>query len=316
MGALTSISPVLTRETSHLDFNNIATEANWRELCVDNRTDSNIFFDVELKDLSDLTGGKFGDNGEQCVVDIQKQHIIKVHGNQYTLLKNSVAYDMVNESINNLAYAGKLNIDGMHIKDSCVLKGGKTIREYIFPEHRVHVGGSDILMRIVVINSYDGSANFSLQVGGFRIVCLNGMVTGNKFLNLNQRHSGTIRLGDISEKLVTSVSSFKDMGAYWHKLINTPISHGQSDLIITQFATEATGKPSLTRFNMMSDLFDSHVKDLGRNYWAMYNALTAWATHYEVKAGSLHNRANVVLGRENDVSRIITNSRVWNLEAA
>ena len=69
-------------------------------------------------------------------------------------------------------------------------------------------------MRIVVINSYDGSANFSLQVGGFRIVCLNGMVSGSAFLNLNQRHSGNIQLGNIQSRLTTSVKSFEQLGEY------------------------------------------------------------------------------------------------------
>ncbi|MCG9575484.1 DUF945 domain-containing protein [Vibrio tubiashii] len=310
MGALQNS---LTRTTASLDFNSIATSQNWRELCLDDRTDTNIFFDVEMQPLKDVTGGAYGDNGEQCVIDVTRNHIIKVHGNQYTLLKNAVAYDMVQESINNLAYAGKLNIEGMHMRTSCVAKGGKAIREYIFPNHTVNVDGSDVHMRIVVINSYDGSANFSLQVGGFRIVCLNGLVTGSKFLNLNQRHSGDIYLGDISNRISTSVQTFNTMGAYWKKLIETPIERKMSDAIWTQFASR-DGKPSITQFNMMEQLFENHVRDLGRNYWAAYNTLTAWSTHAQVKSGNERNRADVRLKRETDVSRIITNKRIWDVQ--
>ncbi|CCO44228.1 conserved hypothetical protein [Vibrio nigripulchritudo SOn1] len=308
MKDLKPIVPVLTRETAHLDYNNIANPSNWRELCMDNRTNREIFFDVELVDLADITEGRFGDNGEQCVVDSRNQHIIKVHGNQYTLLKNSVAYDMVDEAIDSLAARGELNIDGMHIKDSVTQKGGKTIREYVFPEHHVNVDGTEVLMRVVVINSYDGSANFSLQVGGFRVVCLNGMVSGNKFLNLSQRHTGLISLDSISLRLVNSVMSFHELGLYWEKLLHTPISQSQSDSVLTEISGN-----SINKFNMLSDLFDSHCKLMGRNWWAMYNALTAWSTHYEISPQSLPNKANVVLGRETEVAKIIRNPKIWKL---
>lgn len=302
----------LTRDNADMSFNSIATATNWKELCKDDRTDSSIFFDVELMPLKDLTDGKFGDNDEQCVVDVARNHIIKVHGNQYTLLKNTVAYDMVNQSINNLAYAGHLNTDGMHIKDSLVAKGGKTIREYIFPNHTVNVGGSDVHMRIVVINSYDGSANFSLQVGGFRIVCLNGMVTGQKFMNLNQRHSGTIQLGNIANRLQSSVTTFNAIGDYWQKLINMPITRKQSDDVWTKFASRNDAKrPSMTQFNMIEALFESHVRDIGRNYWAAYNTLTAWATHAEINERNAINARQSQLVREEEVGRIISDKSVW-----
>lgn len=56
-----------------------------------------------------------------------------------------------------------------------------------------------------------------------------------------------------------------------------------------------------------------YVKDLGRNYWAMYNALTAHATHYKVQERNMHNRADVIMGRENHVSSLINNKKVWQV---
>ncbi|USD35471.1 MULTISPECIES: DUF932 domain-containing protein [Vibrio] len=312
MGALNVITPVLTPETAHMNFNNFANESNWRNLCVDNRTNSNIFFDVELRPLCSFLKDGIIDNGEQCVFDIAESRIIKVHGSKYALLKNSIAYDMVNEAINELGRKGILDVDGMHITDSCVAKGGKTIRQYVFPNHSVNVDGSDVLMRIVVINSYDGSANFSLQVGGFRIVCLNGMVSGSKFLNLNQRHSGNIQLGNIQNRLTTSVKSFEQLGEYWKKMISTPLTQKVSDNILAQYTLE-NGRMNIKKFSMMCDLYENHVKDLGRNYWAMYNALTAHATHYKVQERNIHNRADVILGRENHVSSLINNKKVWQV---
>ena len=108
-----------------MNFNNFANESNWRNLCVDNRCNSNIFFDVELRPLSSIVEDGITDNGEQCVFNIAESRIIKVHGSKYALLKNSIADDMVNEAINELGGKGIFDVDGMYIKDNCVAKEAK-----------------------------------------------------------------------------------------------------------------------------------------------------------------------------------------------
>ncbi|WP_281188834.1 DUF932 domain-containing protein [Vibrio harveyi] len=309
-------APVLTRQSTHLNWNAIAQPkgTDWRSLCTDNRTDSNIFFDVDIVPLNDILHGTFNDTEErQAVYDVANNRVIAVHGKQYSLVKNQYAYDMVNEAINELGTKGIIDVSDMYIKDDCVNKGGKAIRQYVFPNHKLNFGGDEVMMRIVVINSYDGSANFSLQVGGFRIVCLNGLVTGQKFMNLNQRHSGIINFTDIEKKLVTASTSFETMGDYWNKMVNTPISQKQSDLLWTEFATEQGKKPSMLKYGLINDLFDNHVKTLGRNYWAAYNTLTAWATHYEVQDRNIANKADVILKREAEVSKLLSNRAVWDI---
>ncbi|MEI8659428.1 DUF932 domain-containing protein [Vibrio sp. Hal054] len=317
---------VLSRETSRLDFNAIANRNNWRDLCLDDRTNSDIFFDVQLTPLADLLNKRTEDalvvgnekenpfilttNGEQAVIDLENNHIIAVHGKDYTLIRNELAYSMINEAINKLAYAGTLNTDGMFIKDSVVNKGGKTIREYIFPEHKFSINADDTLMKITVINSYDGSSQFSIKVGGFRVVCLNGLVAGNNFQNLTKRHSGEVNLVDIENRITTSIASFKTMGEYWEHLIKTPISTAEVDSVLTAFCTRKGSKPSAAKFNMLDELYRGHSKTTGKNWWSLYNTLTAWSTHYEVQERNIHNKAEVILRREREVEDLL-HSNVW-----
>ncbi|MDN3661110.1 DUF932 domain-containing protein [Vibrio agarivorans] len=307
-------TPVLTRNTTCVDWNAISSpSAQLSNLCLDNRINQDIFFDVEMVDLNEIIEAPYLDvAGRQAIIDTTSNRVIAVHGNQYTLVKNAYAYDMVNKAITELGVKGVINVDDMYIKDECVNKGGKSIRQYIFPNHFLNFGDERIMMRIIVINSYDGSANFSLQVGGFRMVCLNGMVTGQKFMNLTKRHSGLINLGDVEKQVVTASKTFALMGDYWEKLVNTQMTQAQSDTLWTHFATDkATNKLSLQKFAMMNELYENHVKTLGRNHWAAYNSLTAWSTHYEIQERNIANKADVILKREQEVGKILANPKIW-----
>lgn len=295
------------------NFNNIANESNWRDLIIDDRTNSDIFFDVDIQPISPLLPLGMTDNGEQIVINRSENHLIATHGKQYTLLKNEDAFDAVNKAINNLANEGKIDLDGAFIKDAVVQKGGKVIRQWFFPAHKVSVGqGDNVILRLVVINSYDGSCNFQIQAGGFRIVCTNGLVTGEKFLSLNARHSGDMNLEYMMRNVETAITSFSNMGLYWHQLIKTPLSDKHADLLITELATE-NQKVSMNKFDMFDRLYQEHKSDLGANYWAMYNTITAWSTHYKVNENNIANLENVRLKREGEVSVFLKN-RLWEVE--
>lgn len=300
---------MLTRfSTSNL--NNIATPDSWKELCIDSRTNRDIFFDVDIAPLSDFITSGMNTNGEQAVYDITNNQLIAVHGKSYELVKNSVAYNACNAVINQLGESGLLNVEGMFIKDAVVNRGGKTIRQYIFPNESVTMpNGEQVLLRLVIINSYDGSCNFSVQAGGFRIVCTNGLVTGSKFMSVNMRHTKSICLQNIERRLTHSVSSFSRMGDYWHDLINTPITNKHADLLLANFSSEK-GEVSVNKFLALSDQYKEHARDLGDNYWALYNTLTAYSTHYGVKDTNLANLEDVRLRREGEVNHLLR-SKEW-----
>jgi len=51
----------------------------------------------------------------------------------------------------------------------------------------------DSLLEVVLINSHDGSSQYSLQAGVFRLVCSNGMVVADSLLDaIKVRHTGNV----------------------------------------------------------------------------------------------------------------------------
>lgn len=303
-------TPILSRETAGIDFNELATNANWRELS-EFECDSNINFDVDCVPLHTLTN--LPDNGEQAVVRVSDQRILKVHGSDYTLLRNKTAFSTVDQVFDMLVSSGRLNMDDVYINSSCVNLGGKAIVDYIFPHHFIDIDGQTVFMKVTVINSYDGSSNFSLKVSGFRVMCLNGLVTNEQFQSVCKRHSGEFSMGDLKTLLARGIAGFTEMGKEWHKMTTTGISRKQVDAILTSISMDkSSNKVSLTKFNMLDEIYQNHASSLGKNYWALYNTLTAYSTHYTVQDRNALNRKNVILRREKEVAKVM-DSKLWEV---
>lgn len=68
--------------------------------------------------------------------------------------------------------------------------------------HRGDVGRTmavgDSLFEIVLVNANDGSAAYHMAPGVFRLVCLNGMMTGDTYGEVKVRHSGNA-VGEVIE---------------------------------------------------------------------------------------------------------------------
>lgn len=285
---------------------------DWNKLIQDNRTDSNIFFDVAIKPLNELIAGTgFNAPDHQVVVNLDNGMVIHTPKKQYKLTKHADAYNTVNNIINELAESGLINIDGVVIKDSCLYLGGRTIREYFFPHELININGDNVAMRLVVINSYDGSTNFSVQCGGFRLVCCNGIVSGDRIVSLNAQHSSGFCLNSIRPQLLSAIKQYKAAGNYWHKLYKTKLSDLQAERIIMEFSKNS-GKVSIAKVNGFTNLWKQHKKDIGANYWAMLQVLTFWATHHCVSQRSLKNAPFMVYQRQNQINQFM-NTSLWDI---
>lgn len=287
---------------------------DWDQLCADDRTNSCIFFDVALLPLNSVLGEAYSSSKHQVVVNMDKEtnNIIHVPKNQYTLLKNCDAYNMVMNAINKLGQKGVLNVEEMYIRDSCLYEGGRTIREIFFPKEIIRINGDNIVMRLIIVNSYDGTTNFSIQCGGFRMVCCNGIISGDRFLNLSAQHSSGLDLNFLERKVTKTVQSFKSTQKYWELLVSTKLGDAHADKILTEFS-KTNGKLSLERFEGFTKLWLEHKKQLGGNYWAMLQVLTFWSTHHQVSSKGQENAPYIIYEREKKLTTFLQSNH-WQVE--
>ncbi|URQ88238.1 DUF932 domain-containing protein [Pseudoalteromonas sp. SCSIO 43088] len=259
-----------------------------------------LFFPVGCQPLSELTG--MPDRGLQAVVRKDTNTVLAVHGQRYSLIKNSEVYERVDAAIRE---SDVLDTNGMEIVDSIAYEGGRSIRSYIFPEHKISIGRGrrDVTnLRLNVINSYDGSTNLRINMGGYRLVCANGMVVGTDVSNYVARHTSGFKVDEVKQRVAASVENFVTMGNQWRKWSKEPCSDEKAIGLISEFA-----RGSLAMNNKLFDIWMNESKTLGKTMWAFFNALTYWSTHAEIKEASIPNAPAIVLEREARVSRFLGN---------
>lgn len=285
------------------------TQQNARDLMVAREqaaklpASDDIFFPVSAVPLTELTGKP--DVGLQAIVREDTNEIIATHGKRYTLIKNEAIYDRVDRAIRE---STDIDTNGMQITDSVAYAGGRSIRSYIFPEHKIQIGKSDhdvTNLRLNVVNSYDGSTNLRLMMGGYRMVCANGMIVGDTAAQYVARHTSGFSLGEIQTRIAAQLRAFNEAGEMWKVWANKPCDDTHAYYLLTEFAN---GSKKLAE--TLIGLWHIENRTLGKTMWALFNALTYWSTHTEVKAASQGNKPAIILEREARVTRFMSNPKL------
>lgn len=256
--------------------------------------ETDIYFPVQEYPLADLTGQP--DRGYKAVVRTDTNEIIAVNGSKYKLMPNKDVFNVVDQAIKK---ASGLKTDGMYIKDSTAHMGATTVRNYVFPEHSVTVNKGDVTeMRITVVNSYDGASQFKMLVGGFRLICLNGMVAGKVINKYSGRHTSGLNIGDMGIRLSNGIHGFSELSETWKQYADTKCTDGQAAKIIGKMTASENVRNSLMIYWL------TEKATLGANMWALFNAMTYYSTHHKISRGK-GNEAMTIVAREAEVAKAL-----------
>jgi hypothetical protein len=264
---------------------------------------ADLCFPVELVPLETIAPGYDG-MGQQAVVRLDTQEVLKVHGSRYNLIKNEVVFGGIDDMIR---HSDQLDTNGMRITDQIAYGGGRSMRTYVFPEHQVKINsgaeareGDITQLRINIINSYNGDTNLRINVGGLRLICLNGMVVGDIFGSFRSQHTAGFRPDEIAPRIAAALDNFHQVGAKWKVWAGTECSTEMASRAISKLA----GKSESLHNKLMVFWHNESVK-MGNTVWALYNALTFWSTHHEIASRSQHNSSAIVQDRELRVMKVL-----------
>jgi hypothetical protein len=175
------------------------------------------------------------------------------------------------------------------------------------------VGGGGVIPEIAFLNSHDGSSAFKLKLGMFRLVCLNGMVTGHDFAGVSVYHKGADIRQDVLEGAFSVVQQAPQLMESIGTLHNTGCSEVEAEVLAGSLLTYQYGQeaPPVEPFMLAKP---RRPEDHGDDLWTRYNVIQENATKgglpYRNSASGRRNTTRAVRGIDADLK---INAALWDL---
>lgn len=211
--------------------------------------------------------------------------------------------------------------------------GSRTFVKYDLPEHSFITPDNDTAtLSLLAITSFDGTWAFMISAAATQYACTNLQVfTSGEVAVYKSKHTQGLDVNLGSRIITDSLKMMDNENELWHKYANTAISDKEAfnifvkaskgdkavKDIIELYGNHLNGdtvimllKRDNKALNYLYNIYrDVYKNRLGDNLWAVYNALTDWATHASVSNRSLHNEASVKHNRQ----QIVRDVAVKNL---
>jgi hypothetical protein len=252
------------------------------------------YFPVELMDIYDGDGDVI--LGPKRLVRTDTNETLKVHTSSYGLITYQQSFDAFDLELS----ASGLNVRGMLVQTDMSHNGAKCFRQYVLPEHKVALpDGTDMILRFLMFNSYDGSTKFRGRAGGYSFVCANTCCLGTDIINIGVKHTknADVQIESVISEIVDSADKFMTWGPKFEEWGETSISTSGAYHVIDSLRFPETKTDRIfAKWNLDGDL----------SLFGIYSAMTNWSTF----EGSGDNRASARADREARIATLIEGD-VW-----
>ena len=298
------------------------------------------FFDIPLATTTDnfckYEGKLIPLNDAVTVLRTDTNQVIgRPRSDKYKVINPKTLFDRHAEKL----LDSDLPTKNLEVTDWSFDNGAKSLRTTKFNDLDFQVGGGDsVKARQDVFTSLDLSWRFQVFNGGYRSLCENTCVFGGeKLYHQKKKHTKGISVESILTKLDKSLEQFynnKDEMLKWRdsKVSDEQVAKLFADTVCKKPLADLKKKADPNFIAINQKLFDylmyrywEEVGSLGKNLWAVYNALTHWSTHTDaewerendkgvlvlLKTSRGTSNPNLVATRRQDAVREVLSSDAW-----
>ena len=222
------------------------------------------------------------------------------HSPRYKLIPHT---DMI-DSARNLLERSDLDLNGVKEDITVGYDGAVCFVRHELPNHTIQTPDGDSgHLTLLKVNSINSLMAYHSTIGLKQWACMNGQIFTNGASGYyKNKHTQSLSLNQSNQIMANVLGIMDKQNEIWHQWHNTPVTMNEAFKIFAKAsgAEAAIAKiddgesiyevleDSNTRKNKkliyMLDKWASHyATKLGKNYWAVYNVLTDWSTHYAPK---------------------------------
>lgn len=228
---------------------------------------------------------------------------IRVAPESYTIVQNDFAVDTIESALRK----SSLDLTGARFGADYSHDGARMFAQWILPAHTASIRpGVEASLRVVLLNSYDGSTALHCRTGAFNWVCANTSVSGSEWASFRFTHSGEIDLVPAVAKLAVAAEEHALQVARWERWPSIPVSDATVRAVMTSIPLASRSQVD-GLIHAWLKARDEDPLQGGANLWCLYNVLTAWASKgYEGEP----NRAQYTWDRSKRVAQVVE-SKLW-----
>ena len=266
-----------------------------------------LFFPVQLVEAGVKLNEQFVlDPNRQAIVRTDTNQILGVHTKDYRFVSNKEIYTAFDQAL----HYSQLDLTGMITNDRLSHDGARAFRRYTFPAHEYEIStGDTVQLKLDVVNSYDGALAFDAVVGAWRFLCSNGLIIGEKWAQTHSRHTSGFNAELAVKKISSALDTYCQNAKEWQTWTGQKITDEQAQAAINKMPGI---NPKLHQ--QLWQYWEREKKQLGSTKWALFNALTFWSSHADIRKSFKRNAASIVFQRESKVRSVI-NSKAFKLAA-
>jgi hypothetical protein len=237
-------------------------------------------------------------------------------GSRYGIAPNKPIFDMVCEGAE--ATLPRQALQDIQLKEFASYGGQYTRFELVFPGlgadiRQLNNNSTQLLFRVGVSNSFNGSGSVRVMAGAYDLVCTNGMIVGEAEKKA-ARHTSGYTPKIFAGFIETECAKYLERVRTWQAWARAEINPAQAEQALNDAGMSGR------RIASMMQQFDAEAASRGRTVWALYSALTFYSSHNSERfgvrnSGNVDNEAVTLDQREREVSRVI-GSDAWARLAA
>jgi phage/plasmid-like protein (TIGR03299 family) len=235
----------------------------------------------------------------RAIVRSDNNTVVGVVGDRYVPLQNNFAFsffDTVCEQ-HNACYDRAYVIDGGHkVILEATINGPIEIRK-----------GDEVLRKIRLINTFDGSYPFTAQFTVWRQICKNGLMGWAKENKCKVHHTknGEAKAEEALRILATSIEYFQKFEEKCRILAQKIIDQKMVDKFIRECFGEEGGTRQKNLINKVTECYEAGKGTGKGSAWDLYNGYVEWIDHYR-SADDETRLANSILGAVDMKERAFT----------
>ena len=178
-----------------------------------------------------------------------------------------------------------------------------TLKAYDFER----IIGEPTSMKMRVLNSVNGSWKYDVSAFLLRLACLNGMSRVDQGTSASFKHTVNTdpeKIGDVASQWPILLESD---GHFFNHMKKVYLTNEEATALFAKFCTTTTKVESRVNkawLGRMVTLWDNYSRSIGKNGYALYNALTHYGTHSD-KATSRGDVNAKLVRQEQSVTKFL-----------